>query len=119
MTATSPRAIARSMAMGILLSLLFFYSIHVLGAWESENYRPDPDTTATVLLHNKCALLGHTHTLRPNTGIPVMDAGINGTKLAGSFMNFTDGHITGIIIAAVLAGGLIVVARKTIIASAT
>ena len=104
--------LARSIAMGVLLSMLFFYSIHVLGKWEIENYRPDPETTSTVLLHNKCAIFGDTHTLRPNTDISAMGNGIDGTKLGGSFMNFFDGHIVAMIILAFLLGGLIFAFRR-------
>jgi hypothetical protein len=104
----------RSLAAGVLLSMIFFYSIHVLGDWSAENYRPDPETTSTLLLHNKCAILGAEHTLRPNTDISGMGAGIDGTKLAGSFMNFFDGHIAGMIILALLLGGIIFILRRTL-----
>jgi hypothetical protein len=99
--------LVRSVALGVLLSMIFFYCIHVFGEWKIENYRPDPDTTYTVLLHNKCAVLGNTHTLRPNTDVSGMGEGIDGTKLGGSFMNFFDGHIAGMIILALLLGGVI------------
>ena len=102
----------RSLAAGVLLSMVFFYSIHVLGDWNAENYRPDPETTSTLLLHNKCAILGAEHTLRPNTGISGMGAGIDGSKLAGSFMNFFDGHVAGMIILALVLGGIIFVLRN-------
>ena len=94
--------IARSIAMSVLLTLLFFYAIHVFGQWQVENYRPDADTTSTVLLHNKCAIFGSTHTLRPNTDVSKMGAGIDGTKLSGSFMNFTDGHVGAMIFVSLL-----------------
>lgn len=100
------------MAMGVLLSLLFFYSIHVLGTWEIENYRPDSQTTGTVLLHNKCAIFGHTHTLRPNTNISAIGESIDGTKLSGSFMNFIDGHVMAMVILSLLMGGLIFAFRR-------
>ncbi|MEO6669417.1 MAG: hypothetical protein ABIN36_08075 [Ferruginibacter sp.] len=96
--------LARSIAMGVLLTLLFFYGIHVFGEWQVEDYRPDPETTSTVLLHNKCAILGSTHTLRPNTNVSMMGSGIDGTKLGGSFMNFTDGHIAAMLIVSLLLG---------------
>jgi hypothetical protein len=111
-TASTSQTLGRSIAMGILLSMLFFYSIHVFGTWQIENYRPDPETTSTVLLHNKCAILGDTHTLRPNTAIPAMNEGINGTKLGGSFMNFIDGHIAGMVILSLLMGGVIFAFRS-------
>ena len=111
-TESTSRTIARSIAMGVLLSMLFFYGIHVLGTWEIENYRPDPETTSTVLLHNKCALFGTIHTLRPNTDISTMGASIDGTKLSGSFMNFIDGHVIGMVILSLLLGGLIFAFRN-------
>lgn len=111
---SAPRSLARSMAIGVLLSMLFFYSIHVLGTWEIENYRPDSQTTGTVLLHNKCAVFGDTHTLRPNTDVSDMGEGIDGTKLGASFMNFTDGHIVAIVILSVLLGGMVFALRKMI-----
>lgn len=113
-TESTSRSLARSIAMGVLLSMLFFYAIHVFGTWESENYRPDPETTSTVLLHNKCAILGKTHTLRPNTDISTMGSGIDGTKLGGSFMNFIDGHIVGMALLSLLLGGLIFKIRSRI-----
>ena len=110
-TESASRNLARSIAMGVLLSMLFFYGVHVLGTWEVENYRPDEETTSTVLLHNKCAVLGDTHTLRPNTDVSAMGDGIDGTKLGGSFMNFTDGHVVGIAILSLLLGGIIFAIR--------
>jgi hypothetical protein len=106
-----PTILVRSIAIGVLLSMVFFYSIHVFGTWEIENYRPDPETTYTVLLHNKCAVLGNTHTLRPNTDVSGMGEGIDVTKLGGSFMNFFDGHIAGMIILSLLLGGVIFTIR--------
>lgn len=102
----------RSLAAGVLLSMILFYSIHVLGDWRAENYRPNPETTGTLLLHNTCAVLGAEHTLRPNTDISGMGESIDGTKLAGSFMNFFDGHIAGMIILALLLGGIIFILRN-------
>ena len=110
-TESASRTLARSIAMGVLLSMLFFYGVHVLGTWEVENYRPDEETTSTVLLHNKCAVLGDTHTLRPNTDVSAMGDGIDGTKLGGSFMNFTDGHVVGMAILSLLLGGIIFAIR--------
>lgn len=97
----------RCVAMGVILSMLLFYSVHVFGTWTIEEYFPRPETTSTILLHNKCAVLGNTHTLRPNTNIAGLGDGINGTKLSGSFMNFSDGHILGMIFLAFLSGMVI------------
>jgi hypothetical protein len=113
-TESASRNLVRSIAMGVLLSMLFFYGIHVLGSWQIENYRPDPETTGTVLLHNKCAVLGSTHTLRPNTDISAMGDGIDGTKLGASFMNFFDGHVVAMIILSLLLGGLVFAFRNMI-----
>jgi len=109
---SASRIFIRSVAMGILLSMLFFYGIHVFGAWRFENYRPDPETTSTVLLHNNCLVFDKTHTLRPNTGISKMDNSIDGTKLGGSFMNFFDGHIGTMVILSLLTGVIIFVLRN-------
>lgn len=111
-TESTSRSFARSIAMGVLLSLAFFYSIHVFGTWDIENYRPDSQTTYTVLLHNKCAVLGKTHTLRPNTDVSGMGQGIDGTKLSGSFMNFFDGHVVGLVILSLLLGVVIFILRN-------
>lgn len=111
-TESTSRTLARSIAMGVLLSMLFFYSIHVLGKWEIENYRPDPETTSTVLLHNQCAVFGNTHTLRPNTDVSAMGKSMDGTKLAGSFMNFFDGHIVAMVILSLLLGGVFFAFRR-------
>ena len=108
-TATS---FVRSIAMGVLLSILSFYAIHVFGTWRVENYRPDPETTGSVQLHNKCAILEKDHMLRPNTDVSTMGDGIDGIKLGASFMIFFDGHIGAMIIFALLAGGLIFVLRS-------
>jgi len=104
----------RSLAMGVLLGMVFFYCIHVFGTWKIENYRPDPETTSTVLLHNNCLIFDRTHTLRPNTDISKMDDSIDGTKLAGSFMIFFDGHISAMVIFSLLSGGVIFVFRNLI-----
>jgi len=108
------RTFVRSIAMGTLISMLFFYGIHVFGTWRIENYRPDPETTSTVLLHNNCLIFDKTHTLRPNTDVSKMDNNIDGTKLGASFMNFFDGHIGSMIILSLLTGGIIFVLRNTI-----
>lgn len=102
----------RSLAAGVLLSMLFMYAVHVFGTWSAENYRPDPETTSSILLHNTCAVFGKTHTLSPNTDISGMGQGINGTKLAASFMNFFDGHFPAMIIIALSLGIIIFLARN-------
>lgn len=111
-TESTSRNLARSMAMGVLLSMLIFYSIHVMGKWDVENYQRDSQTTSTVLLHNTCAIIGASHTLRPNTDVSALGGGIDGTKLSGSFMNFTNGHVPGMVMLAILLGGLVYVIRS-------
>ncbi|MEO6000514.1 MAG: hypothetical protein ABIQ00_27875 [Chitinophagaceae bacterium] len=106
-TESTPLRFARSLATGVLLSILILYSIHVFGTWTVENFQPGPESMSTVLLHNKCVFFGKTHTLRPNTDISGLGEGIDGTKLSGSFMNFSDGHILAAIILAVLLGTII------------
>lgn len=96
-----------AVAAGVIISMLFFYSAHVFGKWSVEVYRPDPETTSTILLKNTCAIFGNTHMLRPNTGVSSLAEGIDGTRLSGSFMNFTDGHIPAMIAVAFLLGILI------------
>jgi hypothetical protein len=100
--------------MGALLSMFFFYGIHVLGKWSIENYRPDAETTSTVLLHNECAILGDTRTLRPNTDVSAMGDGIDGTKLTGSFMNFADGHVSDMAVLSLLLGAIVFVIRNQV-----
>ena len=104
---STSKTFARSIAIGVLLSMLLCYGIHIFGTWRVENYRPDPETTSTVLLHNTCLIFDKTHTLRPNTDISKMDNSIDGIKLGGSFMNFFDGHIGAMAILALLTGGII------------
>lgn len=111
-TESAARTLSRSIAMGVLLSMAFVYGVHVLGEWKIENYRPDPETTGTVLLHNKCAIFGTIHTLRPNTDVSAMGDGIDGTRLSGSFMNFFDGHIVAMILLSLLTGGVIFALRR-------
>lgn len=113
-TESASRSLARSIAIGVLLSILFFYGIHVFGTWEIENYRPDSQTTSTILLHNKCAVFGNTHTLRPNTDISAIGDGIDGTKLSGSFMNFTDGHVVAMVILSLPVGAAVFAFRNMI-----
>ena len=111
-TESTARSLTRSIAMGVLLSMLFVYGVHVLGEWKVENYRPDPEPTSTVLLYNKCAVFGSKHTLRPNTDVSAMGEGIDGTKLSGSFMNFFDGHIVAMLLLSLLIGGVIFAFRQ-------
>ena len=113
-TESTTRSLVRSVAMGVLLSMLLVYGVHVLGEWKIENFRPDPETTSTVLLHNKCAVFGTTHTLRPNTDVSSMGKGIDGTKLSGSFMNFFDGHIVAIVILSLASGVMIFILRRMV-----
>lgn len=104
----------RSLAMGTILSMLLFYSAHVFGTWTVEKYFPNPETTSTILLHNTCAVIGSTHTLRPNTDISGLGKAVDGIKLSGSFMNFSDGHIGGMVILALLLGTIIFFIRNSI-----
>jgi hypothetical protein len=50
--------------------------------------------------------------IRPNTDVSAMSDGIDGTKLGGSFMNFTDGHIIAMLILSIGLTGLIFFIRK-------
>lgn len=111
-TESAPLRFARSIAIGVLLSMLIFYSVHVFGKWEIENYRPDAQTTSTLLLHNTCAIFDLPHTLRPNTGVSDLSDGINGTKLSASFMNFFDGHVVGMIILSLTIGVVVFACRN-------
>lgn len=111
-TASKGLILSRSIAMGVLVSMVFFYAIHVFGEWRIENYRPDPETTSSVLLHNTCAVAGAHHTLRPGADAGELGEGISGLKLMASFMNFFDGHIVGMISLALLLGGAIFFIRK-------
>lgn len=97
----------RSLALGVILSMLLFYSAHVFGTWTVEEYFPRPETTSAILLQNTCAILGKTHTLRPNTDVSGLGEAIDGTKLSGSFMNFLDGHIFSMTVTAAILGILI------------
>ncbi|MEO7046280.1 MAG: hypothetical protein ABI091_13305 [Ferruginibacter sp.] len=102
----------RSLAMGVIVSMLLFYSAHVFGEWTVEKYFPRPETTGTILLHNKCAVMGSIHTLRPNTDISGLGEGIDGTKLSAGFMDFSDGHIIAMSILALLSGTIIFFIRN-------
>lgn len=94
--------IRRSVGMGILLSMCFFYAIHVLGEWKLENYQPDPETTSSRVLYNQCSIIGTEHSLNPGNDTSTNLNGLTGIKFAASFMNFFDGHILQMIIAAIL-----------------
>lgn len=111
-TVSTPVVFIRSLALGLLLSILAVYAVHVLGNWKVEAYRPDADTTYSVVLHNHCLLFETEHTLRPNTAIPPMDGGINGTKLGGSFLIFSEGHIPAILLMAFALGGIVFFFRR-------
>ena len=113
MPSKSARNIGCSVGAGVLLSMIFYYAIHVFGKWQVENYRPDPETTASVLLHNQCAIVKNNHTLRPAAGTGPVGEGISGMKLAAAFMIFFDGHIMDMIILAVAMGGLIFLLQRT------
>ena len=102
----------RSLAMGVILSMVLFYSAHVFGTWTVEEYFPRPETTSTIVLHNTCAILGKTHTLRPNTDVSGLGEAIDGTKLSGSFMNFSQGHIPDMLGLAAILGILIFIIRN-------
>lgn len=105
--------IGRSVGAGLLISMIFYYAIHVFGKWQVENYRPGPETTATILLHNQCAIVNSHHTLRPAAGKGTVGDGISGMKLAASFMLFFDGHIMDMIILAVALSGLFLLLKRT------
>ena len=103
--------IIRSLATGVLLSMLISYLVHVFGKWRLENYRPDPETTSSLVLYNTCAVFGDEHILRPDN-IATTSEGIDATKLTGSFMNFFDGHIAVMVILSVVSGGIIFLLRR-------
>lgn len=102
----------RSIAIGVLFSMLFTYAMHYFGEWKMENYRPDPDTTSSVIVFNKCAVFNDVHILRPNTTTSSGNDVTNELKLTGSFMNFFDGHVVVMIIIAIVLG-LIVFGIRT------
>lgn len=103
---------ARSIALGVIISMVIFYALHVFGEWKEENYRPDPETTSSLLLHNTCAVIGTEHTLRPSSGAGELGEGVSGLKLMASFMNFFDGHIVQMIGLALLLGGAVFYVRR-------
>ena len=111
---STARNLTRSLAMGVLLSMLFTYALHVFGKWDVEFFRPDAQTTSSVILYNKCVFFGATHVLRPNTGITAMSDGVDPTKLEASFMNFTGGHVTAMLLTAVVFGLIIFTVRKSL-----
>ena len=116
--ATKPGSVSsslvRSLAMGVLLSLLVTYLLHVFGDRRLQQYRPDPDTTSSLILYNKCAVFGRVHTLRPNYEISSISDGVDRTKLFGSFMNFSDGHIVAMVVLALVLGMGIFALRRMI-----
>jgi len=95
----TPRLLVRFFAGGVLLSMIIVYLLHYLGTWEVGTERPDAETTSSVIVTNKCAVLGDTHVLRPGSSFGDSQ-NTTGLKLAGSFMNFFDGHIAMMIVIA-------------------
>lgn len=91
------RLLIRFLAGGILLSMITVYLLHFFGTWEWGSERPDAETTSSVIVTNKCAVLGATHILRPSSSSTYKE-GANEIKFAGSFMNFFDGHIVTMIV---------------------
>lgn len=104
----------RALATGALSSIAVTYLLHVFGEWKFENYRPDPQTTTWPTFYNTCAVLNDTHILRPASALSSPGDGIDGTKLAGSFMNFFDGHIVFISALSLVFGILAFAVRKAI-----
>ena len=111
--AAATRTFVRSLATGILLSMLASYLLHVFGEWKLENYRPDPDTTSSLIVYNTCAAFGDQHILRPNN-ISSMSDGVDEMKFTGSFMNFFDGHIPAMILLSLVFGGIIFLIRRSL-----
>ena len=95
----STRLLARFFAGGMLLSMVAVYLLHYFGTWEQGTERPDPETTSSVIVMNKCAVLGDVHILRPGSSLTTND-NTKKLKLGASFMNFFDGHIVMIIVIA-------------------
>src|SRR5688572_18328914 len=77
------RLLARFFAGGILLSMVTVFLLHYFGTWEQGTERPDAETTASVIVTNKCAVLGDTHILRPGSSITANESNKE-LKLAGS-----------------------------------
>lgn len=110
---TTPRLIARFFAAGILLSMITVYLLHFFGTWEVAVERPDPETTSSVIVTNKCAVLGHTHILRPSGSLTGKEI-TRELKFAGSFMNFFEGHILVMIIIATALAAMMFLMKKTV-----
>jgi hypothetical protein len=72
-TESAAQSLVRSAEMRALLGLLFCYSVHVLGEWKPDNNRPNPETTSTMLIHNKFVIFRKAHTLTTNADIPVWE----------------------------------------------
>ena len=99
---SSTRSLVRMMTTGVLLSMVTMFFLHYFGSWEAHNFRPDPETTSSVVLYNKCAVLGHMHVLRPGGATSAATIIVDELKFSGSFMNFSDGHVVAMILLAVL-----------------
>jgi len=109
---SNPVLYMRSVAIGVLVSLVLFYAIHLFGSWTSAFYQPDPETTGNQVLYNKCAILGKTHNLHPGTENYRIGSGVDSTKAAGSFLIFFEGHILAMLIFSLFLGALIFLLRK-------
>lgn len=96
---TTARLHVRFFAGGVLLSMIIVYLLHYLGTWEVGTERLDAETTGSVIVTNNCAMLGDTHLLRPGSSFG-SNPNTSELKLAGSFMNFFDGHIVVMIVIA-------------------
>jgi hypothetical protein len=106
------RLLARFFAGGILLSMVTFYLLHFFGTWEWGTERPDAETTSSVIVANNCAVLGDTHILRPGTSLTTNESSKQ-LKLAGSFMNFFDGHIVMMIVFAFVLALIMFVIKRS------
>gem|GEM_PF-2673503 len=106
------RQFARFFAAGILLSMITVYLLHFFGSWESGVERRDVETTSSVIVTNKCAVLGDTHILRPSSSSSTTESNRE-LKFAGSFMNFFDGHILVMIIVAAALAAIMFLMKKT------
>lgn len=110
-TTYAPRQVIRLLATGVLLSIVSFYLLHFFGTWNAGIDRPDAETTSSVLVYNKCAVLGDVHILRPAASSSNKEA-LDDIKAAGSFMNFFDGHIVAMIALGLLLAILMLLIRK-------
>lgn len=102
----------RSIALGVLVSMVTFYLIHVYGEWRLENYRPDPETTSSIILHNNCAIFHHDHSIRPGSDTVATANDIDKIKWVASFMLFFEGHVIGMILFALVLGVLVFLLRN-------